>query len=120
MDLKQHEQRTLGLIGIHERYTEIHISLDQYFPMLGPCHRPILHHHRGIYVVQQKHSHIDPDIVQMVCERHILDDLGVDDLPYDWREYDVEIEYLDQIAAKNTKRPPGQVLAIMRKLYPDY
>ena len=116
--MRQEDHEARALVAFGRKFTAIHEFLDQYFPAYGPCHRIILHHQRGIDLIKSIFLREDPAIIQAVAEQHIRDDQD-GQLPYDWREFDTTIEYLDHIFAKNTKQPPGRLIERMKKLYPD-
>ncbi len=112
MKTEEHEETSLIMFG--QRYTQIHIFLDQYFPKFRPYHRIVLHHQKGIDLVDKEFS----GPARAVAEQHIMEDQG--SIPDDWREgFDFDLDYVDAWFARKTRLPENSMKGVLRKLYPE-
>ncbi|WDP89303.1 MAG: hypothetical protein HUN04_06000 [Desulfobacter sp.] len=104
MKREEHEQRSIEMFG--KPFSEVHAFLDQYFAMFGPYHRIVLHHRRGLELMNQQ----IPGPVRQVGEGHIIDDLGF--IPEDWTdpEFDMDRDYADSWLNRDTDKGLDDVL----------
>lgn len=115
--MKQEEHEANALAAFGRKYTFVHEFLDQYFRAFGPYHRIVLHHQKGIELIKATFHREDPDMIEKVAKQHIRDDQG--GVPHDWREFAMTVEEVDIRISKITKRPPGRVRELMKKLYTE-
>ena len=111
MKREEHEQRSIEMFG--KPFPEVHEFLDQYFAMFGPYHRIVLHHRKGLELLNQQ----IPGPVRKVAEQHIIDDLGR--IPDGFWDHDGPIKMIDHVFSKNTRQHKGRLIKVVCDLYPD-
>lgn len=112
MKLAYHEQRSLEMYG--DKYTEANMRIDFWFRQFGEFHRHMLHHRKGILLLNTE----IPGPVKPALELHVIDDIGR--IPEDWAVSDgMELDFSDYWLSKKTKFKRGALIQAIRDLYPD-
>ncbi len=93
-------------------FPEVHAFLDQYFAVFGVRHRVVLHHRKGIELLNRQF----PGPVRKIAEQHIIDDLGEIPEDWSWLYFDLDIQYAEKNRLKTNPDHPG-LAATIKDLY---